>query len=81
MAFFAKRKKFGDIAVEKGLIARWQLEQALIEQTGSRARGSVHKKIGSILSKKDSLNWMTSIASSKNRVRAASGHRWAPSSA
>lgn len=43
------RKRFGELAVTKGLITEKQLEQALREQEEARIRGMVHKKIGAIL--------------------------------
>ena len=52
VAIFKKRKKFGEIAVEKGLITKRQLAQALAEQRESQSRGRIQKKIGSILLEK-----------------------------
>ncbi len=47
-----KRKKFGEIAVAKGLITKWQLEQALAEQEEVNFKGLVQKRIGAILMEK-----------------------------
>jgi len=44
MLLFKKRKKFGEIAVTKGLITKWQLNQVLVEQNETRIKGIVYKK-------------------------------------
>ncbi len=55
MFVLKKRKKFGEIAVSKGLIAERQLEQALAEQRDALSRGKTRKKIGTILLEKGFL--------------------------
>ena len=53
MASLSKqKKKFGEIAVARGLITKWQLTSALEEQQEARAKGAVQKKIGSVLLEK-----------------------------
>jgi len=57
IAFFKKHKRFGEIAVAKGLITKWQLEQVLKDQKEAKSRGVLQKKIGSILLEKGYLEF------------------------
>ena len=49
---FIKTKRFGEIALGKGLIAEWQLKQALAQQENARSAGQLQKRIGTILLEK-----------------------------
>jgi hypothetical protein len=51
-----KVKKFGEIAVEKGLLSDKQVEEALREQKEYLEKNNIHKKIGAILAEKGALS-------------------------
>jgi hypothetical protein len=51
----SKTKKFGEIAVDKGLASREEVEEALKDQKEYREKHKIHKKIGVILTEKGVL--------------------------
>ncbi len=52
---FLKRKKFGQIAVEKGLATEKDIQEALKEQKEWARQHKIQKKIGAILTEKKIL--------------------------
>lgn len=52
MGFFKKRKKFGEILIEKGLATKAEIDDALRTQKEIWETRQVQKQIGAILSEK-----------------------------
>ena len=50
-----RKKKFGEIAVSKGLASQKEIDEALRDQEEYAKKHNIHKKIGIILTKKNIL--------------------------
>lgn len=51
-SFFKRKKRFGEIAVDKGLVSKRDVEAALRDQEEYAEKHKIHKEIGAILTEK-----------------------------
>jgi len=54
-SFLKRKKRFGEIAVDKGLVSKHDIEAALRDQKEYVAKHKIHKEIGAILTEKGIL--------------------------
>lgn len=54
-SFLKRKKRFGEIAVDKGLVSKCEVETALRDQNEYATKHKIHKEIGAILTEKGIL--------------------------